>query len=283
MDVHHIISWERCREHAYDNLIALCPNCHRRADAGEIDRKALRMYKARLTSSSISFDAPPPDVAERQDTRWRVVRVTDTRSETPAYEVEIEIPAFAVGDLEELNRIEHGWALGCIQSFRHILLSPAESFLPMNDAGWVPPAGYLSGTFAVTHFDETAISLRYAMSEYRYGAAHGNSWFRTVTALRDPFVLLRFADLFVPSSGYLQRISSLAVEELLRSHDHLDADWVRRGAGPDLENFTIFNLTDIGLVVTFPPYQVASWADGPQEVTIPWRMVGDVLNPRVGL
>lgn len=53
-DLHHIVPWERCREHAYENLIAFCPNCHRRADAGEIDRKALYMYKSRRSSKGPS-------------------------------------------------------------------------------------------------------------------------------------------------------------------------------------------------------------------------------------
>ena len=48
VDVHHIIPWSRARIHEYENLIALCPNCHRRADRGEIDRKALRLYKRNL-------------------------------------------------------------------------------------------------------------------------------------------------------------------------------------------------------------------------------------------
>jgi len=48
IDVHHIIPWETCNEHKYENLIALCPNCHRRADRGDIDRKSLRIYKANL-------------------------------------------------------------------------------------------------------------------------------------------------------------------------------------------------------------------------------------------
>ena len=48
IDVHHIIPWTICREHKYENLIALCPNCHRRADRGDIDRKSLRLYKANL-------------------------------------------------------------------------------------------------------------------------------------------------------------------------------------------------------------------------------------------
>lgn len=49
VDVHHIVPWEICKKHEYENLIALCPNCHRRAHkANEIDRKSLYHYKANL-------------------------------------------------------------------------------------------------------------------------------------------------------------------------------------------------------------------------------------------
>src|SRR5260370_40625890 len=48
VDVHHIVPWAQCQAHEYDNLIALCPNCYRRADRGEIDRKSLRLYKINL-------------------------------------------------------------------------------------------------------------------------------------------------------------------------------------------------------------------------------------------
>jgi len=45
IDVHHIIPWEKCRAHKAENLIALCPNCHRSAHDGKIDRKSLLKYK----------------------------------------------------------------------------------------------------------------------------------------------------------------------------------------------------------------------------------------------
>lgn len=48
VDIHHIKPWEKCKKHEYENLIALCPNCHSRADSGKIDRKSLRMYKNNL-------------------------------------------------------------------------------------------------------------------------------------------------------------------------------------------------------------------------------------------
>lgn len=40
--------WKECREHTFENLIALCPNCHARYDRGEIDRKSMRIYKVNL-------------------------------------------------------------------------------------------------------------------------------------------------------------------------------------------------------------------------------------------
>ena len=48
VDIHHIIPWGKSKKHEYKNLIALCPNCHRRAEKGEIDRKSLYMYKDNL-------------------------------------------------------------------------------------------------------------------------------------------------------------------------------------------------------------------------------------------
>jgi hypothetical protein len=43
-------------------LIALCPNCHRRADRGEIDRRALRLYKYNLRFAHDKFSQLEMDV-----------------------------------------------------------------------------------------------------------------------------------------------------------------------------------------------------------------------------
>lgn len=62
IDVHHIIPWATCQTHDYDNLIALCPNCHRRADSGAIDRKSLRLYKFNLRFAHDKFSQLELDV-----------------------------------------------------------------------------------------------------------------------------------------------------------------------------------------------------------------------------
>lgn len=55
VEVHHIVSWSECKEHNYENLITLCPNCHRLADRKHIDRKSLRIYKANLRYTHDKF------------------------------------------------------------------------------------------------------------------------------------------------------------------------------------------------------------------------------------
>ncbi|MFZ6755450.1 HNH endonuclease [Undibacterium sp. Dicai25W] len=48
-EIAHIVPWAEVHEHKFENLIALCPNCHTRFDQkGEIDRKSMRMYKHNL-------------------------------------------------------------------------------------------------------------------------------------------------------------------------------------------------------------------------------------------
>ncbi len=41
----HIVPWRRVKEHTAENLICLCANCHRRADAEKWGAKTLQVYK----------------------------------------------------------------------------------------------------------------------------------------------------------------------------------------------------------------------------------------------
>jgi hypothetical protein len=48
VEIAHIVSWVKVKEHSFENLIALCPTCHTRFDRGEIDLPSMRRYKANL-------------------------------------------------------------------------------------------------------------------------------------------------------------------------------------------------------------------------------------------
>lgn len=74
VDIHHIVEWSEVRGHEYSNLIALCPNCHRRAHKGEIDRKSLYIYKSNLRLmhdkySNIEIDTLF-ELSSMEDSKW---------------------------------------------------------------------------------------------------------------------------------------------------------------------------------------------------------------------
>lgn len=48
-EIAHIDAWSKVKEHRFENMIALCPNCHALYDDGKIDRKSMLQYKANLS------------------------------------------------------------------------------------------------------------------------------------------------------------------------------------------------------------------------------------------
>lgn len=70
-EIAHIVPWKDVKKHEYQNLIALCPNCHARADKGEIDRKSLRIYKRILQKLTDRYD------------RFELVILNELRLEKP--------------------------------------------------------------------------------------------------------------------------------------------------------------------------------------------------------
>lgn len=48
-EIAHIVPWATTQDNSFENLIALCPNCHTRFDQKkEIDQLAVKMYKHNL-------------------------------------------------------------------------------------------------------------------------------------------------------------------------------------------------------------------------------------------
>ena len=58
----------------------------------------------------------------------------------------------------------------------------------------------------------------------------------------------------------------------------VDMTWIKAGAGPKKENYSVFNFTKDKFIVTFPAYQVASYAEGPKEVAIPRSMLTSLIK-----
>lgn len=128
-------------------------------------------------------------------------------------------------------------------------------------------------------------SYVFTLSEYTLGA-HGNVIYRTFVFNKDGTVL-GLADLFKPGSAYLTRLSSLAydgvaaqLKEKLDGEDPIDSDLqtIHDGTKPDPLSFQAFYIDGTNLHLLFPPYQVAAYAAGVFDVSIPLSQLQDILK-----
>ncbi len=131
--------------------------------------------------------------------------------------------------------------------------------------------------YDTVHIDRSVVSLLFQVWTYT-GGAHGLASSRAFNFDIARGRWLTLADLFLPGADFLKRVSDACVAELLKL-DLGDDDWVRKGAGPQGENYGSWNITPEGLRITFDAYQVASYADGPQEVVVPFSALKQILRP----
>jgi len=132
--------------------------------------------------------------------------------------------------------------------------------------------------YEVTGANGSAISVIFYISGFTEGAAHGYHNTKVINYDLKAGKTLEFGDLFKRSSNYLNVVSGYCMASLAK-RDIGDANWRLEGAGPKLENFKSWNMFPGGLLITFDEYQVASYADGPQEVFIPFAVLKDIVNP----
>ena len=110
------------------------------------------------------------------------------------------------------------------------------------------------------------------------GGAH---YTRDDTSLHYDNKTKEFVDLkyFFKDEEAFKKLSSIAYYYVLKLEDKtFDELWVKRGTDPTIDNYRHFNFKDEGLEILFPPYQIASWADGEIKITIPYEEINDLLK-----
>lgn len=276
VDVHHIVPWENCKEHSPDNLITLCPNCHRRAHDGTIDRKSLQQYKLIGQRRLLGIPAELPAAAP-----WDMVDYRESSGEEWKYEVEIGYPQFRRTDnqwAEEVNAIIKGAAFEQVEGIRNIA----------NEAPWtlVRPAeeGFssYSASSEVLMFRNNLLSIRISIATFYYGAAHGQRTSRCLNFYLNPVHQIRLRHL-LPNGGADEKLVSTAVREHFCAAGFAPDDWqLMYGTDPVRQNFNKFNLLDNGVLFTFDEYEVGPYSAGRQQVIVPYRRLNEDLPPEIG-
>lgn len=141
------------------------------------------------------------------------------------------------------------------------------------------------------------ISVDFTVSPYYSGAAHPGLYSRTLnfdltaerTLALDDIIAGGETNLLGLQAQVLPRLVSVLNAEVEDAAMPFSADdeWILTGTAPSSTNYANLALTKTGLRVQFDPYQVAAYALGAPEVTIPYAELGNLLVPglitRVGL
>jgi len=132
--------------------------------------------------------------------------------------------------------------------------------------------------FDLRFLNDKFISILVSGSNY-LGGAHPNGVYFSINydLLNNKPLLI--SDLFNPDSGYLNVLSEASASELVETIGaDIPEDFIIDGTAPIADNFKVFNLTDTALVITFPEYQVAPYAFGPQTVVLEMSGVNSYFN-----
>ena len=120
------------------------------------------------------------------------------------------------------------------------------------------------------------------ISGYQYsGGAHGFTVFIPINYDLKNNTRIELQDLFKTGADYLTKLSDYCIPRL-KTKLGADADqkWIEDGAAAKAENYQLFTFSESGLKITFGDYQVAAYAVGPQNVTIPWSQLTTILNTK---
>ena len=279
IDVHHIIPWETCQEHSPENLIALCPNCHRRAHKGEIDRKALILYKLR---GQRLFRGESTQAIGSTDP-WSTLIFRESRNDSMKYDAQAEYPYFSPSEYiwaQEANAYIQAAAISEVQGIRNLA----------NEAPWTWPLvgkdtgeSSFAASYEIIFFRGRLLSIRFSFFAYHFGGAHPNHWTRTLNLFLDPIYNIELKHFFGTGVNYLGQLSIAVRQKLLSgcglNEGDLDRRFVLEGTEPELGHFSTFNFSTSGLMFSFDEYSVGPYAAGRQEIWVPFSELSGLVLP----
>lgn len=244
---------------------------------------ALRLAAATLLLAGCGAQEPPaPPTTPTAATRAGDVSTVDQAS-TEHYRYDVTYPALAAPDATLAAALR---AYG--EQRKREFLAAAEGAPRSADTEFVPWELHLRFDVRADTGDFLAIV---ATGEVYSGGAHGNPVIASFVLHRAGDRVVTMADLFADAEEGERALGDYARRELVarraaaRPLDNAELRWLRDGTAPRPENYAVFAIDGDGarpargLVLIFPPYQVAPYADGAVEVAVPASVFRELLRP----
>jgi hypothetical protein len=203
------------------------------------------------------------------------------------YTVEAVYPQ--IEGAEKFNRLVEGLVTKEVNDFR------TDAGLEPGEKDYAPDAAgdSINIMYNVRLASDELVSVEFDVDYYEHGAAHPSHSFLVVNYDLKSGKQLELADLFKSGSNYLQKISTVAIEQVRKwnkdsaaesgengpGEPYLNEEGIQEGAKPEPDNYQNWTLTRRGLVVTFDYYQLGPYAAGAQSVIVPYSELKEVIRP----
>ncbi len=190
--------------------------------------------------------------AEKKVDAFTIIQRTDR------YRVNISYPAIGNAVADEELAI---WARDQANAFvRGVEQIPVPSPLPYE----------LAIDYDTQVASPRVISIIFTISASTAGAQPEPGGLATFVFDRQNGRRLTYENLFLRQDGLLDALSEYCAKALREQlGEKVRPDMVKAGTAPEIANFDMFALSSQGLVIYFPPYQVAPYSEGYLRVTVP--------------
>ncbi len=195
--------------------------------------------------------------------------------QTPAYSISSQTPKLSGSEderVQDFNKQAAGLIQAEVEYFRKNILSE----MPDNSGA---ASSYFNTQYTLVFQGGALWSLKFDFAGYAAGAAYPYHYSSTLNYDLEQGRKLAMSALFPKDSDYLGAISRYCIAELSKRDIGFYGGF-QQGAEPTSENYRNWNITADGLLITFDEYQVGPYAVGPQSVTIPYRELNSLINPK---
>jgi uncharacterized protein YecT (DUF1311 family) len=145
----------------------------------------------------------------------------------------------------------------------------------------VDASGTIDSFYIVEAANDRFIDVSLIDSGYGWGAAHPLTDQTSFLWWLDRNRELTISDVFIPQSGWQNKLAALAIRNL-RSQPNLKdmlGDDIDKAVNETVSDFTTWTPTLDGLTITFGQYAIAPYAAGMPEAHIPWSDLKSYLAP----
>jgi len=194
--------------------------------------------------------------------------------QSPTYNISAQIPKLAGSNDErvlEFNQLMEEVVKSEIDYFR-------ENVLAQMSSSPVSAGSFFDAKYTLLLQVDEIWSIKFGFTGYTDGGAHPYQYSGTVNYDLKSGKWVSLSDLFLDNSNYLEVLSKLCIAELSKRDIGFFGGF-QDGAAPLAKNYSKWNITADGLMITFDEYQVAPYAAGEQTVFVSIEALKEIIAP----